>query len=268
MEFKNLEKKYWDLFYGDSGFEYSPNRDLPFHDNFKNILKDLPRGSNVLEIACGVRCDGIEIAQKGITVYETDISDTAVEKARQIYKKLNIENNGKFISCDAENMPFENNFFDASFIAASFHHLPNPILALREMKRVTKNGGFIILGVEPNAWPYFTIFLLLKPLKKIIRAKNNKKFSSIADDTTDGFTKKKLKFICQEAGLKIIFIKRVKYISEFYDSGLRLISRLIKKNIKPNRQIQIILSYLDNLISYIPIINLFNWHWNVVCIKE
>jgi len=268
MEFKQIENQYWNSFYDQSEAIYKSDRDLPYHNDFKKYFYGLSNNSKILELACGVRCDGIEIARKEFEVYETDISEVAVAKAQKAYQDLKMEARGKFVVCDAENLPFQNNYFDASFIAASFHHLPDPIRALAEMKRVTKPGGYIILGVEPNAWPYFTLFYLLWPVKKLIRAKTNKKLNSIADDTTHGFTKRKLIQICRSSDLEIIKISRVKYLTEFYDSGIRLLSKLTFRKKGPNGQIQLFLCKIDDAISKIPILNLLNWHWNVVCQKK
>jgi ubiquinone/menaquinone biosynthesis C-methylase UbiE len=265
MEFKNIENEYWDSFYKNTSNEFNSDRDFSYHHRFKDPFFVLPQNSKVLELACGVRCDGIELARKGILVYETDISGVAVQKARQIYEKLNLR--GEFIKCDAENLPFVENYFDGSFISASFHHLPDPLRCLKEMKRVTKSGEFIVLGLEPNSWPYFTVFWLLKPLKKIIRRKNKKILSSIADDNTFGFTKKQLKKLCAEAGLEIVSIKREKYLTEFYDSGLRFISKILNKTLSPNRKFSVFLEQLDYIISHIPVLNLLNWHWSVICRK-
>lgn len=264
MEFKKIENQYWNEFYSKQDIDYKPSRGLTYHADFKNPLKNLSAGSKILELGCGIRCDGIELALRGLKVYETDISEVAIEKAKELYTKLNLENNGCFIKCDAENLPFDDNFFDAAFIAASFHHLPNPTIALKEMKRVTKKGGYIILGMEPNAWPYFSLFILLKPLKKIIRRYNKKFFHSVADDSTHGFTKNQLQKIFQNVGLEIVAIKRAKYLSEFYDSGLRLLSKIFRKPFLSKHKTQQFLGHIDKFISKIPVINLFNWHWNVI----
>jgi len=241
---------------------------LPFHDDFKNPIKRLPKGSKILELACGLRCEGIEFARNQMIVYETDISEEAVNKAKNTYRNLNISEFGKFLTCDAENLPFEDNFFDAVLIAASFHHLPNPEKAMAEMKRVAKSGGYVILGLEPNAWPYYTIFKILLPIKKFIRRRDQKILNSIADDETFGFNKNSFKKLCKQADLKIINIKRAKYLSEIYDSWLRLYSKLTKTNQEPNRKTQLMLCRIDTLISKIPILDLLNWHWSVISQKK
>ncbi len=267
MKFKEQESKYWSIFYSQQKINYKVDRDLLYHNNYKKYLNKLNKDAKILELACGIRCDGIELAKTGKKVFETDIAEEAVKKARDLYQELGLTDKGEFLVCDAEKIPFADDYFDAVFISASFHHLPNPLLALREMKRVTKKNGFIILGLEPNAWPYFTVFKLLEPVKKIIRCGSNFKFHSIADDTTQGFTKSYFKKVCKEADLNIVKIYREKYLGELHDSGLRFLNKFFKLKIKSGIKIQYFLGYIDFLISYVPIINLTNWHWSVICKK-
>jgi len=268
MEFKETEEQYWNFFYDKHEITYDSKRDLDYHDDFKKHIYALPNKARILELACGVRCDGIELALQGKNVYETDISEVAVRKAQELYRKLGIENQGRFIKCDAEHLPFEDAFFDAALISAAFHHLPNKHIALGEMKRVVKNGGLVILGVEPNAWPYFTIFWLLKPLKKLIRKTNKKLFHSIADDSTHGFTKSQLTKMFSNAELEIIRIERAKYFSEFYDSGISFLNKAFKLKLSPKDTTRFFLARLDSYLSKVPLLNLFSWHFSVIATKN
>ncbi len=267
MEFKEQESQYWSGFYSRQTISYQPNRDLPYHNDFKQYLLKLPVGAKILELACGIRCDGIELSQAGMKVFETDIADEAVNKAKSLYEQLNLADKGEFLICDAERMPFADNYFDGVFISASFHHLPNPEVAINEMKRVVKSGDLVILGLEPSAWPYYTLYKLLEPAKKIIRGGSDLKFHSIADDTTKGFTKSQLKGLCQKAGLEVIKVYREKYLGELYDSGLRFLNKFFKLKLKSNHKTQKFLCYLDRIISFVPLINLTNWHFSIICRK-
>lgn len=268
MEFKEQESQYWSNFYSRQAINYQFNRDLPYHNNFKQYLFKLPIGAKILELACGIRCDGIELAQAGMKVFETDIANEAVNKAKLLYEQLKLTENGEFLLCDAEKIPFSDGYFDAVFISASFHHLPNPQLAITEMKRVVKSGGLVILGLEPSAWPYYTIYKLLEPVKKIIRINSDLKFHSIADDTTKGFTKSQLKKLCQQTDLEVVKIYREKYLGELYDSGLRFLNKFFNLNLKTNHKIQTFFYYVDRIISCVPLINLTNWHFSIICRKS
>ena len=89
----------------------------------------------------------------------------------------------------------------------------------------------------------------------------------MADDTTRGFTKKQLKKVFKNAGLEILFLKRAKYLSEFYDSGLRLLNKMLGKDFSTNRYLEKILVVTDSVLVKIPLINWFNWHWSVIACK-
>jgi len=225
----------------------------------------LPKDSLVLELACGVRADGLELAQKGLAVIESDISLESVLKAKELAKQEGVENQTYFMVADAENLPLASSSLDACFIAASFHHLPNQKKALSEMKRCVKPGGYIIFGVEPNSWPYYTIFPLLKPIKWLIRRKRKRAYDSIANDTTHGFSKRTLSKLFVHAGLEILEILPVKFFSEYYESDVRLFQRLFpQKNIRASKKFTQFILRIDRTLAYLPIVNLFPWHWNVM----
>ncbi len=63
-------------------------------------------------------------------------------------------------TCDAEDIPFDDNSFDVVFCANLLHHLEDPRLAVNEMKRVAKH--YVCL-IEPNILnPAMFLFGLLK----------------------------------------------------------------------------------------------------------
>jgi ubiquinone/menaquinone biosynthesis C-methylase UbiE len=51
---------------------------------------------------------------------------------------------------DSENIPWENEKFDLVVCNSSFHHYPNPKRVLKEIRRVLKKDGKLIIG-DPTA---------------------------------------------------------------------------------------------------------------------
>jgi ubiquinone/menaquinone biosynthesis C-methylase UbiE len=49
------------------------------------------------------------------------------------------------LQADARNIPFENKFFDFVISTEMLHHLADPVPVLKEMKRVVKDTGTIII---------------------------------------------------------------------------------------------------------------------------
>jgi SAM-dependent methyltransferase len=74
-----------------------------------------------------------------------------------------------FLACDAENIPFEDEFFDSIIMLTAMHHLPHPEKMLKEVKRVLKKGGIFI--VVDGAIPKWFKFLFRKEAEE--RAKKH-----------------------------------------------------------------------------------------------
>lgn len=138
-DLKNFYNKFWSKDRGDFG-TYIRNLSLPQFFN---------RGDVVLDVGCG---DGIvaESLQRsvGIKVIGIDISTEAVRKA----KNLGIEAK---VSSSEDKFPFLDNTFDAVFWGDNIEHLINPIFCGKEIKRVLKKNGRLILSC-PNMgyWRY------------------------------------------------------------------------------------------------------------------
>ena len=60
----------------------------------------------------------------------------------------------RFVLGSATLMPLEDNEFDAVWTIWVFEHVPNPEAALREMRRVTKDGGVVFLDPQWDCTPW------------------------------------------------------------------------------------------------------------------
>lgn len=262
--FKQAEQHFHDELSGSALTGSIAGRTSIFHRHFKQPMLNLPAGSSILEVACGMRVDGIEIAQVGQDVTSLDISPEAIERAQALVKQAGMEERLRLAVADGERLPFADQVFDATFVAASFHHFQHQLPALTEMKRVTKPGGYVILGVEPQAWPYRTIFRWLGPLKRFIRRRQYRAFNSVADDSTEGYTEGQLRELFRRTGLAVTEVKPVKFLSEFYDSAIRLSGRLLRRQLRPWRWLDHRLAEVDAGLERIPGVSKLGWHWNVI----
>lgn len=100
-------------------------------------------GGRVLDIATGDG-DFISLMKKTMRDHESftgiDVSGEEIEAARK-----NMGEAAEFHEMNAENIEFEDGFFDTVSIANSLHHLDDVGVVLREMKRVLKPDGHFIL---------------------------------------------------------------------------------------------------------------------------
>ena len=102
----------------------------------------LAPGGSALDIACGsgkLTADLARLAGAAGRVVGLDFSPQMLEVARREHPRL------KFLEGDALNLPFEDASFDASTIAFGLRNLADPVRGLREMLRVVKPSGRVVV---------------------------------------------------------------------------------------------------------------------------
>lgn len=98
-------------------------------------------GEKVLEVGVGTGKNLIYYSDT-LDVTGIDFSKKMLEKAREkIEDKKNIE----LIEMDAQNMKFDDNTFDTVITSCVFCSVPNPVEGLKEIRRVCKDNGKIIM---------------------------------------------------------------------------------------------------------------------------
>jgi ubiquinone/menaquinone biosynthesis C-methylase UbiE len=121
--------------------------EAPWHELARKALAGVDlRGKKVLEIACGRGGFSRWLAEQGAKVTAADYSPVAVELSRARLCD--------FPSCEAkqedlQSLSFPDGAFDVVISLETLEHLPSPITGLRELVRVTKHGGVLLL-TGPN----------------------------------------------------------------------------------------------------------------------
>jgi len=140
-QFDNIKRFYNDVYYKDKESKKTkPNTHL------KRLIRKIPinRQSKILDVACGTG-EWLRVCRDaGANVSGVDISDKAIGVCREIIPE------GTFFVQPAEELPFEDNFFDVVTCLGSLEHFLQPKQALKEMIRVGKSDAVFILLV-PNA---------------------------------------------------------------------------------------------------------------------
>jgi SAM-dependent methyltransferase len=114
----------------------------PAHDRML-AMAALQPGDRVLDGACGTGLVSLRIAAAvgaSGAVVGTDISGQMVEAARRIAAERAVDN-ARFERADAEALPFADATFDVAVCALGLMYVPDPIQALREMRRLLRPGG-------------------------------------------------------------------------------------------------------------------------------
>ena len=118
----------------------------------------ITEGDAVLDVAGGPGEPSLTIAEKvgpaGSVMCTDAVAEMGAaaesEAARRGVKNI------QFQQCQADSLPFENNFFDAAVSRLGVMFFPDPVAAIREMLRVTKKEGTLSFAVwhESNANPF------------------------------------------------------------------------------------------------------------------
>lgn len=111
------------------------------------VEKLIQPGDEVLECACGTGMLSAVIAPKCKGLTATDFSAKMLKRAK---KKCGKYGNVKFEQADILHLGFPDESFDAVVAANVIHLLDEPYKALRELDRVCRRGGRIIIPTYIN----------------------------------------------------------------------------------------------------------------------
>ncbi|MFH1752159.1 MAG: class I SAM-dependent methyltransferase [archaeon] len=158
-----------------------------------------------------------------LEIQGSDFSSGMIKEARKLYPKT------KFTVCDAQDLKFKDQSFDVVVSREMLEHLPDKLKGLKEMHRVLKDNGKLILSTP--SW-----FGLVAPLYFL-----KKRFKTM-QPIDDWFTPFSLKKLLREAGFKVESLTTINYV--LYHGKL------------PNFLVPIV-KFLDKIISFIPVLNYF-----------
>jgi ubiquinone/menaquinone biosynthesis C-methylase UbiE len=107
-------------------------------------LADLEPGMNILDVGCGFGGTARLIAEntRHVRVTGLNVDPRQVQKAQQITADERV----CFVEADACSMPFPSNSFDRLIAVESVFHFPSRMKFLREVRRVLKPGGQLVLS--------------------------------------------------------------------------------------------------------------------------
>lgn len=102
------------------------------------------KGMRILDVGCGTGNFSLKLAKMGLDVVGIDISGNMLKIAESKAKAEGLKID--FLNVDAQDMKFKDEFFDGIISMAAIEFFRRPERALKEMFRVAKKGGEILVG--------------------------------------------------------------------------------------------------------------------------
>jgi ubiquinone/menaquinone biosynthesis C-methylase UbiE len=122
---------------------------LPFLTNRRlDVLLGLRPGERVLEIGPGTGLQALHVAGRLGAAGRLDIVDIQQPMLDHVMRRAAARNIGPIVPAraDARDLPFDDASFDAAYLVTVLGEIPDPAAALREIRRVLKPGGRLVIG--------------------------------------------------------------------------------------------------------------------------
>ena len=134
---------FWDRFSGLYDLAESLNK-RAYNKMTKEISDLIPKGAVTLDCAAGTGALSVAASKNSKEVICTDMSTAMLEQAKKKCKSKGITN-VKFGLRDITKLSDSDNSFDVCIAGNILHLIDNPQKAIKELAKVTKSGGMIIL---------------------------------------------------------------------------------------------------------------------------
>jgi demethylmenaquinone methyltransferase/2-methoxy-6-polyprenyl-1,4-benzoquinol methylase len=143
---------------------------------------------NILDVATGTADFAVATMRlKPVEVIGVDIADEMLKIGREKIAKRGLSNRITLQPGEAENLKFDSGSFDAAIVAFGARNFENLEKGLREMRRVLRDGGRIIVleFSRPKVFPfkqiYFFYFKTILPLIGRLVSKHNEAYTYLPD---------------------------------------------------------------------------------------
>jgi SAM-dependent methyltransferase len=105
---------------------------------------EIEAGQDVLDVACGTGNAALVAAGKGANVTGLDLTPELFDRARERAAETGVE--VQWVEGDAEDLPYDDASFDRVLSAIGIQFAPRHEVVAKELARVCRPGGLIVLG--------------------------------------------------------------------------------------------------------------------------
>jgi ubiquinone/menaquinone biosynthesis C-methylase UbiE len=144
-------------------------------------LCHISEGKYVLDVGCGAGQTPCYIAKRhGCRVVGVDINERMIERSRERAEREGLSDRVEFRVADAQDLPFEDDLFDAVITESVTAFPEDKQGAVKEYARVTKPGGYV--GLNESTW------LKVPPPPEMVAWASQDLGAQVRPLTTEGWT--------------------------------------------------------------------------------
>lgn len=113
----------------------------------ETVINHSPLTGRFLEVGTGTGWISVDIAAHlpDVRIVAGDLSWNMLGVARENAAEKGVLKAISFELCDAKRLPYQDNSFDSVYCHNMLHHLPDPMPMLKEINRVAKQDGAILI---------------------------------------------------------------------------------------------------------------------------
>lgn len=139
-------------------------------DKYQKIIRDfewnslvpyIPKGASFLDVGCGAGYNML-LAKKSKSCDVTGVDPNpyyhGVGRVTDQNKEYQLGTNLPILKASSEELPFDDNTFDVVFSSHVLEHIIDKDKALKEMSRVLKSNGILIIGMPTSTMAWINLF--------------------------------------------------------------------------------------------------------------
>ncbi len=172
--------------------------------------------STILDVATGTGDLAVASLKLGaVKVTGIDISEKMLEIGKEKIRKSGLSDRIELAKGDSENILYPDNSFDISMVAFGVRNFSNPLAGLKEMRRVTKTGGIIMVleFSRPVSFPFRQVynfyFKNILPFFGKMFSKDKKAYAYLPDSVMSFPDNENFLKLLEEAGFTELEQKRL-----------------------------------------------------------
>jgi 2-polyprenyl-3-methyl-5-hydroxy-6-metoxy-1,4-benzoquinol methylase len=162
---------------------------------------DLDSAGSVADLGCATGTFAARLARPGRVVTAVDASAESLAELERLHGDLVARGLLEPVHADLTELPLEPRSVDVAFCMEVLEHVHEDELALREIARVVKPGGVLVLSV-PNSHA-------AKPLTERLGATSVHREPGPAEHVREGYTEQQLQALLASAGFRPISVRGV-----------------------------------------------------------